>query len=116
MATVTIRNLSDEVVAALKERARRNSRSMEAEAREALMRLVQENDGSGIESDLARRLPPPRRWSVPSEEIMAWVDANPASEEEKQAAAEWLEELRAERENPVFDYRIQDPWERNASA
>ena len=115
MATVTIRNLSDEVVAALKERARRNSRSMEAEAREALIKLVDENDESGIEQNLARRLPP-RRWSVPAEEIMAWVDANPASEEEKQAAAEWVEELRAERENPMFDYRIQDPWERNAPA
>lgn len=116
MATVTIRNLSEEVVAALKERARRNSRSMEAEAREALINLVAENDESGVEQNLARRLPPPRRWSVPAEEIMAWVDANPASEEEKKAAAEWLEELRAERENPIFDYRIQDPWERNASA
>ncbi|KJQ52590.1 FitA-like ribbon-helix-helix domain-containing protein [Microbacterium sp. SA39] len=115
MATVTIRNLSDEVVAALKERARRNSRSMEAEAREALMNLVQNNDASGVEADLARRLPP-LRWSVPGEEVMARIAANPPTAEQTRVAAEWAEELRAEREDPLFDYRIEDPWERNASA
>jgi antitoxin FitA len=36
VATLTIRNLEDEVVAALKERARRNHRSLEAEFRELL--------------------------------------------------------------------------------
>lgn len=112
MATVTIRNLSDEVVAALKERARRNSRSMEAEAREALIRLVDEHDASGVEASLAARLPPPRRWSVPAEEIMAWVDANPASDEEKRAAAEWADEIYRQRD----DDPIVDPWERHAAS
>lgn len=115
MATVTIRNLSDEVVAALKERARRNSRSMEAEARDALMKLVESNDASGVEADLARRLPP-LRWSVPAEEVMARIAANPPTPEQTRVAEEWAEELRAEREDPLFDYRIEDPWERNASA
>jgi plasmid stability protein len=36
MATLTIRNLEDEVVGALKERAKRNRRSLEAEVRELL--------------------------------------------------------------------------------
>jgi plasmid stability protein len=36
MATLTIRNLEDDVVGALKERARRNRRSLEAEVRELL--------------------------------------------------------------------------------
>jgi plasmid stability protein len=36
VATLTIRNLEDEVVGALKERARRNHRSLEAEVRELL--------------------------------------------------------------------------------
>lgn len=113
MATVTIRNLSDEVVAALKERARRNSRSMEAEARDLLTRLSEgEEFTSGVEMSLAGRLPPPRRWSVPAEEIMAWVDANPASEEEKQAAAEWAAEIHRQRDgDPIID-----PWERHAAS
>jgi plasmid stability protein len=36
MATLTIRNLEDDVVGALKARARRNHRSLEAEVREVL--------------------------------------------------------------------------------
>ena len=36
VATLTIRNLEDDVVDALKARARRNSRSLEAEVREVL--------------------------------------------------------------------------------
>jgi plasmid stability protein len=36
VATLTIRNLEDDVVGALKERARRNHRSLEAEVREVL--------------------------------------------------------------------------------
>jgi plasmid stability protein len=38
MASVTIRNLDDEVVARLKERAKANNRSLEAELREILTR------------------------------------------------------------------------------
>lgn len=38
MATVTIRNLPDEVVAHIKEAAREHGRSMEQEVREALQR------------------------------------------------------------------------------
>lgn len=40
MASVTIRNLDDEVVAALKRRARANNRSLEAELRVVLDREV----------------------------------------------------------------------------
>lgn len=45
MATLTIRNLPPEVVKRLKERAKRNGRSMEQEAREILgQRLAARND------------------------------------------------------------------------
>ena len=40
MANVTIRNLDDRVVARLKERAKANNRSLEAELREILTREV----------------------------------------------------------------------------
>ena len=40
MANVTIRNLDDQVVARLKERAKANNRSLEAELREILTREV----------------------------------------------------------------------------
>ena len=109
MATVTIRNLSDEVVTALKERARRNSRSMEAEAREALMNLVQNNDASGVEDDLVRRLPPPRRWTVPGSELMDRIAQSPPPEVDAEA---WLADIRAD--GDVEDFR--DPWERDASS
>lgn len=114
MATVTIRNLSDEVVAALKERARRNSRSMEAEVRELLMRSVSGDAGpGGMEEGLARRLPP-RRWSVRGDEVMAWIDANPPSPEQQRVAEEWLAEIEADRDNPFFLDPLEDPWERDA--
>jgi len=41
MANVTIRNLDDEVVARLKERAKANKRSLEAELREILTRSAE---------------------------------------------------------------------------
>lgn len=115
MATVTIRNLSDDVVDALKERARRNSRSMEAEVRDVLTRLA-ENDASGIEAALAQRIPQPRRWSVPSSEIMAWIDANPSTPAQDRMREEWAAELEADRRNPLFDETIRDPWDDDASA
>ena len=55
MATLTIRNLEDDVVGALKARARRNSRSLEAEVRELLRDAIA---GTAPESlrDLADRI------------------------------------------------------------
>ncbi len=55
MATLTIRNLEDDVVDALKARARRNSRSLEAEVREVLRDVA---TGGSPESlrDLADRI------------------------------------------------------------
>ena len=47
MATITIRNLSDEVKQKLRLRAARHNRSMEAEAREILRRGLQDEWGSG---------------------------------------------------------------------
>ena len=110
MATVTIRNLSDDVVVALKERARRNSRSMEAEVRDVLTRLAS-NDASGIEADLAQRVSRPRRWSVPASEIMARVDANPSTPEQRRMREEWAAEMEANRQDPFFLETFRDPWE-----
>ncbi len=55
MATLTIRNLEDKVVDALKARARRNSRSLEAEVR-ALLRDVATGDSPESLRDLADRI------------------------------------------------------------
>ena len=55
MATLTIRNLEDEVVGALKARARRNSRSLEAEVRE-LLRDVACSGSTETLRDLADRI------------------------------------------------------------
>ncbi len=44
MASVTIRNLDDDVVTALKQRAKANSRSLEAELRVVLVRAVRGYD------------------------------------------------------------------------
>lgn len=108
MATVTIRNLSDEVVAALKERARRNSRSMEAEAREALMRIAEGEDlTSGVEEHLAARIRP--RWSVPANELMARIAQSPPPPVDAEA---WLADIRAD--GDAEDFR--DPWDRHAAS
>jgi plasmid stability protein len=45
MATLTVRNLSDEARAALRVRAARNNRSMEAEVRDILERAAREGSG-----------------------------------------------------------------------
>lgn len=108
MATVTIRNLSDEVVAALKERARRNSRSMEAEAREALMRIAEgEELTSGVEALIAARIRP--RWSVPASELMARIAQSPPPPVD---AGSWLTDIRADGDSEDF----RDPWEQHAAS
>ena len=55
MATLTIRNLEDQVVGALKARARRNHRSLEAEVRE-LLRGAAIGDSPESLRDLADRI------------------------------------------------------------
>jgi len=55
VATLTIRSLDDDVVDALKARARRNSRSLEAEVREVL-RGVATGDAPESIRDLADRI------------------------------------------------------------
>ena len=115
MATVTIRNLSDEVVEALKALARSNHRSMEAEAREALTRLA-EVDGltSPIEWAAERRVGA-LRWAVPAAEINAMIEANPPTEEQRRVADEWVEELRRNRDDDPLEDPLKDPWERHAA-
>jgi plasmid stability protein len=55
MATLTIRGLEDDVVDALKARARRNSRSLEADVRE-LLRGAAAGDAPESLRDLADRI------------------------------------------------------------
>ena len=112
MAAITIRTLSDEVVAALKQRAKRNSRSMEAEVRDVLTRIAQgEELTSGIETYAAAQLMP-RRWSVPGSEIMARLAANPLTPEQRKVREEWLAEIEADRRIPDEESEWEDPWER----
>jgi plasmid stability protein len=55
LATLTIRNVDDEVVTALKARAKRNSRSLEAEIRVLLRDLVQRGAEASLR-ELADRI------------------------------------------------------------
>ena len=55
MATLTVRNLEDEIVAALKERAKRKDRSLEAEVRE-LLRAAATGDSPASLRELADRI------------------------------------------------------------
>lgn len=106
MAAITIRNLPDEVVEALKKRAKRNARSMEAEARDVLTRVA---DGeSGIERAVTEAVRV-RRWSVPGNEINERVALNPAPEVD---TAAWIEDIR--NDGDLEDFR--DPWEHHASS
>lgn len=108
MATVTIRNLSDEVVAALKERARRNSRSMEAEARDLLTRMAEgEEFVSGVEARIAARIRP--RWSMPTSELMARIAQSPPPPVDAEA---WLADTRADDDSEDF----RDPWDHHAAS
>ncbi|GAA5145381.1 hypothetical protein GCM10025768_02540 [Microbacterium pseudoresistens] len=110
MAAITIRNIPDEVVDALKARAKRNARSMEAEVREILSRTAS-GDESGLEASARERLGV-RAWTIRGDEINAWIDAHPPTEEQLRAAREWAAELEADRENPILDDSLIDPWER----
>ena len=58
MAQLLVRNLEDEVVAALKKRAARNRRSVEAEHREILRFALGHGPGRQSLKDLLKSLPP----------------------------------------------------------
>ncbi len=55
MATITVRNLPDEVHAALRVRAARNGRSMEAEVREILAGMATQGTGTLTPAELQAR-------------------------------------------------------------
>lgn len=113
MAAVTIRNLSDEVVEALKKRAKRNGRSMEAEIREVLNRLAADGGpaDSGLEEVLTRGVS--SRRSTPMREVMARIAANPRTPDQQRVAHDWAQEIEAERlAYTISDEELMDPWER----
>lgn len=106
MAAITIRNLPDEVVEALKKRAKRNARSMEAEARDVLTRAA---DGESKIERAAIEAVRMRRWSVSGLEINERVALNPAPDVDTTA---WIEDIR--NDGDIEDFR--DPWEHRASS
>jgi len=71
MGNLLVRGVSDEVVAQLKERARANGRSAEAEHREILRRALSEHDGARFEELAAqlRALTAGRR-QTPAEDLL----------------------------------------------
>ena len=128
MAAITIRTLSDEVVAALKQRAKRNSRSMEAEVRDVLTRIAAGE--SALEQQLAARVRatpdstaaltsvraagrpsgiPSPRTAVLTSDLRTWIAANPPPPVDGDA---WLADIRDD--DDVEDFR--DPWEHHASS
>lgn len=124
MAAITIRSLPDEVVEALKRRAKRNSRSMEAEMRDAVTRLAAEE--SALEQHLADRATPAAdsaeagdrgarsgdsagRTAVQTSDLRAWIAANPPPPVD---GAAWLADIRDD--GDIEDFR--DPWERHAAS
>ncbi len=72
MASVTIRNLDDDVVAALKQRAKANSRSLEAELRVVLIRAVRGEQHFDLarEAERIRAMTPKDRPQTDSVELL----------------------------------------------
>ena len=70
MATITVRNIPDEVIEMIKNRARRNRRSMEQEVRSILSGVVHDREQAmrRIES-----LWNEQKRSIPREEIDEWL-------------------------------------------
>lgn len=106
MAAITIRNLSDDVVSALKESARRHGRSMEAEGRAVLAQLTAGASASGAEQVLAEHVTRPR--SVPWTDVVGRLLADPPP----LADQAWVDELHAQRD----DDPIADPWDPRAAS
>ncbi len=72
MASVTVRNLEDDVVAALKRRAKANNRSLEAELRVVLVRAVRGYDAEDFLAlaDRIRAMTPKDRPQTDSVELL----------------------------------------------
>ena len=70
MATITVRNIPDEVIEMIKNRARRNRRSMEQEVRSILSGVVHDRERAmkRIESLWEKQKRP-----IPREEIDEWL-------------------------------------------
>jgi len=70
MATITVRNIPEEVIAMIKNRARRNKRSMEQEVRTILSEVVLDRERAmkRIESFWQRQKRP-----ISKEEVDAWL-------------------------------------------
>jgi plasmid stability protein len=70
MATITVRNIPDEVIEMIKNRARRNRRSMEQEVRSILSGVVHDRERAMKRIESLRRK---QKRPIPREEIDEWL-------------------------------------------
>ena len=70
MATITVRNIPDEVVEMIKNRARHNKRSMEQEVRSILSGAVHDRERAMKRIEALWRK---QNRSIPKEEVDAWL-------------------------------------------
>jgi plasmid stability protein len=70
MATITVRNLSDEVIEMIKDRARRNKRSMEQEVRSILSAVVYDRERAMQRIQALWRK---QKRPIPREEVDTWL-------------------------------------------
>jgi plasmid stability protein len=70
MATITVRNIPEEVIGMIKDRARRNRRSMEQEVRAILSGVVRDRERA---MERIEGLWKTQNRPIPSEEIDKWL-------------------------------------------
>ena len=70
MATITVRNIPDEVIEMIKSRARRNKRSMEQEVRSILTEITSDRSQAMKRIEMLRRK---QKHPISKEEIDKWL-------------------------------------------
>ena len=93
MGVLTIRNVDDDVIAALKARARANHRSLEGELRHLLSRYAIPDSNLGLVRERARAAygPPPAAQPAKTDSPSEATDPRPDAEPER---VEWLGAMR----------------------
>ena len=93
MGVLTIRNVDDDVIAALKARAKANHRSLEGELRYLLSRYAVPDSKLGLVRERARAAygPPPGGQHAASDSPSEAIDPRPDAEAER---VEWLGAMR----------------------
>ncbi len=93
MGVLTIRNVDDDVIAALKARAKANHRSLEGELRHLLSRYAIPDSNLGLVRERARAAygPPPAAQPAATDSPSEATDPRPDAEPER---VEWLGAMR----------------------